>query len=373
MLRNVIAIVAGAVIGIAIGTNIIAPGLAPETPTPAYSTPEAPKRIVAVPDDKAGRTIRWALTSAFSEGLPHLGDMAKRIDRTLWRISGGSFEIRLSESGNKSSDLYTAVAAGARDAVFASPDQWRDRIPALQLFAGTPFGPDADEFLAWFYSGGGRDIYEGLHHRHGVHGLLCGTTAGAASGWFRREVHTPDELQGLRIRISGLGGKVLARLGAEPITLPESGISAAFEAGTIDAASLAMPSIDGKLSLEKLARHYYFPGWHRPAAFYELIVNLKQWERLPATEKSRLETVCGDTVRAGLAETEAAQFSALKNLQIRGVDIRRWPNEVLDALRDAWKHVAAEQTGLDRDFRETWTALNAFREEYAIWRELGRP
>lgn len=374
MLRLIVAVVAGVVVGIAIGTNFIAPGLTPETTSPATEAPEAPMRIQPVPEDKAGVSTHWTLTSAFSEGLPHLGPIATRIDRTIWRISEGGLEIRLSESGNSSPELYTAVAAGVRDAVFASPEQWSDRVPALALFAGIPFGPDADEFLAWFYAGGGRGLYEDLHHRHGIHGLLCGGTAGAASGWFRDEVRTVEDLKNLRIRQSGLAAAVMERMGAVSVTnMAESDILAGFEAGTIDAAILTMPSIDGKLPLEKFTRHYYFPGWNRPSAFYELIVNLQQWESLPTTEKIRLETACGDIMRASLAETEAAQFTALKDLQLRNVNIRRWPTETLEALQAAWNVIAAERAGTDADFRQVWKSLSQFREEYAIWRELGRP
>lgn len=372
MLRSIVAIVVGVVFGIAIGTTVIAPGLAPEQPRPAHIEPEAPKRILPVPDNKAGKVVRWTLTSAFSPGMPHLAELAKRIDHNIWRLSGGTFEIRLAENGNTSMDLHTAVAAGARDAVFAPAGLWKDRSPAFQLFSGIPFGPDAETFLAWFYAGEGRDIYEKLHRRHGVHGLLCGMTAGSASGWFQAPVRAAADLKSLRIRVNGLGAKVLAHLGAVPVDMTEGNVLAAFEAGTLDAAVLSMPSMDGELSLEKLARHYYFPGWHQPTAFYELIVNLRQWEGLSATEKARLESVCGNNVRVSLAEAEAAQFAALKDLQGRGVIIHRWPGEVLDALKAAWSDVVTEQAGTDPDFRKAWTSLKSFRELQGIWRELGK-
>lgn len=371
MMRTVVAMIAGTVVGIAVGATVIAPGLAPPA-TPAHAEPEAPRRLVPVPDDKTGERVRWTLTSTFPARLPHLGGMARHIDRAIARISDGHFELRLAEDGNAAGDLYAAVAAGARDAVFASPALWHERVPALQLFAGIPFGPDPDAFLAWFYAGGGKDLYDGLHHHQGVHGLLCGMTAGAASGWFRRPAHTVGDLKGLHIRIDGLGAEVLRRVGAKPVSMADDEVPAAFEAGTLDAAALALPSIDGKLALEKVARHYYFPGWHRPFSVFELIVNLKLWEALSPSDKARLETICGDTLHRGLAETEAAQFAALKDLQTRGVEIRRWPADVLEALHAAWTKTADQKTAADPDFAKTWAALEQFREEYAIWRELGR-
>lgn len=371
MLRTVVAVIAGTVVGIAVGATVVAPGLAPPAPA-VQAAPPAPAQTPAAADTAAGDPIRWTMTSTIPIRLPILGDMARQIDRGVWRISNGRFELRLVDGAKAAGDLYAAVAAGAVNAAYASPAHWRERIPALQLFTGVPFGPDAETFLAWFYAGGGAVLYDDLHHRQGVHGLLCGMTAGPASGWYRRQVRTMDELKGLHIRMDGLGAEVLKRVGAKPAAISDKEVPVAFESGSIDAAALALPSIDAKLALEKLARHYYFPGWQQPFAVYELIMNLKRWEALPPADQSRLEAVCGDAMRRGMAETGAAQFAALKDLQTRGVDIHRWPADVLDGLGAAWRKTAEANAAADPDFGKVWAAVVNFREEYAIWRDLGR-
>jgi TRAP-type mannitol/chloroaromatic compound transport system substrate-binding protein len=194
-----------------------------------------------------------------------------------------------------------------------------------------------------------------------------------ASGWFRRTFTTPEDLAGLKMNASGLGGKVLNKLGVETHTLQEADILIALESGEIDGAEFSMPSIDVKLGFYQLADHYYFPGWHQPSSFFELIINKDRWDALTKTRQAQIKAVCGDNVRYGLAEGEALQYSALKELTAKGVKIKRWPAAILSALEDAWKDVALEQSSANTKFREVWHSLSDFRKDYAIWRELARP
>ena len=134
-----------------------------------------------------------------------------------------------------------------------------------------------------------------------------------------------------------------------------------------------MPAIDLKLGFHRLAKNYYFPGWHQPSTLFELMINLEKWKALSPSAKAQVEAVCGDNIRFGLAEGEASQFAALKELQTKGVVIRRWPGEILEALNAAWVQVAKEESKADRDFKRVWKSLSAFREEYAIWKDLSLP
>lgn len=193
------------------------------------------------------------------------------------------------------------------------------------------------------------------------------------AGWFRDEVLTVEDLAGLKVRFRGLGGRVLEKLDVETRELGDDEVFSALESGTIDAAEFSMPSVDFQLGVHKMAKHYYFPGWHRPSTLFELMVNLELWEALPSTAKARVETVCGDNIRHGLAEGEATQFAALKNIYSTGVEIHRWPAEIIAALEQAWSQVVVEQSKNDKDFKRVWNSLAAFREDYSIWRELGRP
>jgi len=344
----------------------------------AEAMPATPEVAVAPtpPAPPAGpKTIRLRMGSAYAGTLPQMGTLAKRLDRDIWRVSDGHLEIKFHEPGAlvPPLEMFDAVRAGAIDAAFSSPGFWGNKLPALQLFAAVPFGPSANEFLAWIYFGGGKELFEEIYHANGIHSVFCGMIAPEASGWFKRRIRTVEDLKGLRMRAFGLGAKVLKKLGVKTIQLAGGDIFLAFESGAIDAAEFSMPAIDLKLGLYRMAKNYYFPGWHQPTTMFELMINLEKWKSLPPTAKAQIEAVCGDNVRHGLAEGEAKQYTALKELQLEGVEFRRWPGEILDALKTAWTAVAKEESRADADFRRVWKSLSTFREEYAIWNELSSP
>jgi len=352
---------------------------APAAAAPAAAVPAMPPVVAAapppVPPPAEPKTIRLRMGSAYAANLPQLGTLAKRIERDIWRVSDGRLEIKFHEPGALVSplEMFDAVRAAAIDAAFSSPGFWGNKLPALQLFGAVPFGPSAKEYLAWIYFGGGKELFEEIYHVNGIHSVFCGMIAPEASGWFKRRIRTVEDLRGLRMRAFGLGAKVLRKLGVKTTQLAGGDIFLAFESGAIDAAEFSMPAIDLKLGLQRMAKNYYFPGWHQPATLFELMINLEKWKSLPATAKAQIEAVCGDNIRHGLAEGEAKQYAALKELQAEGVEFRRWPAEILDALKTAWIAVAKEESRADADFRRVWQSLSAFREDYAIWSELSSP
>ena len=301
--------------------------------------------------------------------------MAKRLTREIRRVSGGTIEIKFHEPGAlvPPPETFDAVASGAIDAAFSSPGDWADKIPALHLFSAIPFGPAAGEYLAWIYFGGGKELFDDIVRRRNIRGVFCGLIAPEAAGWFRRQIRTFDDLEGVRMRASGLGAKVLGKLGVQTRRLSGGDIFVALESGAIDAAEFSMPAIDLKLGFHQMARNYYFPGWHQPSTLFALMINLDRWDALSTTQKAQVEAVCGDNVRHGLAEGEALQFAALKELRADGVRIERWPDDILEALEAAWREVAAEEAAADADFATVWRSLTAFRDDYAIWKELGHP
>lgn len=376
-MRNaIIGIVIGLVIGVVIGATLLAPRLDALAVAEAGEPVErlSPKPLEPAPQKaSAKKTLRMA--SGYGGDLPQIGALAKRIESEVWRISGGDMEIRFHEPGTlvPTGEMFDAVASGAIEAAFASPGFWKDKVPALQLFAAVPFGPTPSEYLAWVYFGGGQELFHEIYHKNNIHSVFCGMLSPEASGWFREQILTVEDLRGLKVRFFGLGANVLEKLGAEPHSLTEGEIFPALESGAIDAAEFSMPAVDLQLGLHEMAKHYYFPGWHQPSTLFELMINLDKWQSLSATEKARIETVCGDNIRHSLAEGEATQFKALKTLSSEGVEIHRWPREIVSALETAWQQVAAEQTEADEDFGRVWRSLRAFREDYAIWREIGHP
>jgi TRAP-type mannitol/chloroaromatic compound transport system substrate-binding protein len=373
MRAAVIGIVIGLVVGVVIGATVIAPRLA-SAPTlgPTKVAVKSMQKLKAFTAQK--QTRRWRLASAYNSNLPQLGSMAKQLETGIWRVSDGAFEIKFHEPNAlvPTEELFQAVSAGAIDAAFATPEMWVKKIIALGLFSSIPFGPKPIEYIAWIYSGGGQEIYNGILHKAGLHGVFCGLISNASSGWFRKQVRTIADLKGLKIRSSGLGSKVLEKLGVEIKSVAQRDIFGAFETGELDGAEISLPSIDVKLGIHKLLKHYYYPGWNRPSMLFDVIINLKKWEALRITEKNQIEAVCAKNINIGLSQGEAAQFSALKKIKSNNVKIHSWPTEITDALKTEWQQHVSEVSNANNNFRRAWVSLSNFRRNYSIWSEFSR-
>ena len=173
------------------------------------------------------------------------------------------------------------------------------------------------------------------------------------------------------MRFFGLGAKVMEKIGVSTQLIAGGDIYPALERGSIDATEYSMPAIDLDLGFYQIASHYYFPGWHQQSTLFELMMNREKWDALTETQQAQIEVACGDNFREGMVEGEAIQFAALKELREKGVNIHRWPPEVLETLQAAWDEVAAELAAEDESFKKTWESLQTFRADYTIWKELG--
>jgi len=386
-MRNlVVGIVVGLVVGIVVGTTVIAPRLklpahrligdASSSQPLTAADIKASSAVTAAPSNAAANRgptpLNWRMASAYASSLPQLGEQGVRLETTLWHLSGGAMKIKLHEPGTlvAADAMFDAVRSAAIETAFAAPSFWAAKNPAFQLFSAVPFGPPLTEYLSWLFDGGGRQILEELYRKQDLHGIVCGVLAPEGSGWFRQPVDDVSAFKALRLGLGGLGGKVAAKLGATTMTLAEGDVFVALEKGLIDGAEASQPAVDLALGLHQLARHYYFPSWHQPATLLHLIVNAELWNGLSKSQRTQIDAACRDNISHGLAVGEARQFEALKEMTKLGVRINTWSPDILAALRVAWTQVRAEEAKASRDFKRTWDSLQAFREEYAIWREI---
>ncbi len=317
--------------------------------------------------------VRWKMASTFPSTLAQLGTLGVRVQDQVDAVTDGAVKIKFFDPGAlvPAFEIFDAVSTGGVDAGWSTPGYWAGKVPALQLFASVPFGPPASEYMAWVYFGGGKELFEEIYSRHNIHGILCGIIPPEASGWFREEIKSVEDLQGLKMRFFGLGAKVMDRLGASTQLLAGGDIFPALELGTIDATEFSMPAIDLNLGFYQVAKHYYFPGWHQQSTNFELMINASKWNALSPLRQVQIETVCGDNFRHSIAEGETIQIAALEELQAKGVQIHTWPDEMLDQFRAAWEEVVAEEIAANEDFRRVWESLSGFREKYRLWRDLG--
>jgi TRAP-type mannitol/chloroaromatic compound transport system substrate-binding protein len=316
---------------------------------------------------------QWNLQSTYPGSLTQLGTLGKHIADQLNAVTEGDIELVFQEPGAlvPALEVFDAVASGAIEAGWSTPGYWAGKVPALPLFAAVPFGPQAGEYIAWMKFGGGKELFDEIYEKNGIHSVICGVIAPEASGWFKNEIKSTEDLKGLKMRFFGLGAKVMEKMGVSTQLLAGGDIFPALELGTIDATEFSMPAIDLNLGFYQVAKHYYFPGWHQQATLFDLMINLDLWESLSDTQKAQIETVCDASIAYGLAEGEAIQFAALQELEKNGVQIHKWPPEILDALRAGWEEVVAEQVASDPDFARVWESLSTFRANYAKWKAIG--
>lgn len=312
------------------------------------------------------------MTSVYPSSFPIIGEIGVDLGNRVELLSGGELSIHFNEPGAlvPAPEAWDAVSIGAVDAVWYSPGFAQGVIPSAAMFTSVPFGPEAPEYLAWYYYGGGEAIWTEIARGHNIEPILCATLPPEASGWFREPIETVEDLDGVIMRFFGLGARVLAKLGVSAQTLPVGDTVPALELGTIDAAEVSMPLLDRALGMQDYADHYYFPGWHQQTSLFSLLVNLDVWNDLGDRNQAILKEVCRSAVAESIAWGEATQFEALADLESQGVTLHRWSPEILEAMETAWMEVV-EELKEDPDFARTWESFSSFRENHAIWRELG--
>lgn len=323
-------------------------------------------------DAEADGKVKLKMQSAWNPGLPALGETAKYFSDRIAATSDGEITFKFFESKKlvPTLQIFDAVSAGTVDAGYAWPGYWMGKIPALALFAAVPFGPEAPEFLAWIYHGGGLELWRELYASQGVVPVPCGVLAPEASGWFAKPINSVEDLKGLKIRYAGLGGEVLKKLGASVTLLAAGDIFPNLERGVLDATEFSMPAIDLKLGFYKIIKNYYFPGWHQPSSILELLVNKGKWDAMSDSERAAIEAACGDSVLWGLTKGVASQSEAVQFFKDNGVNIRIWSPEMIATFRKASSEVMEEQSANDADFKRAWDSLQAFRTKNAEWRGM---
>lgn len=320
--------------------------------------------VAARAADDAPATLVTALV--YGTHLPGLGTPAVALAKTVKTRSDGVLELDLKQPGEgpKPHEILKAVSDGKVDAGFTTAGFWASEIPAAPLFGGFPFGPDANGYLAWFDRGNGRKLYQEMYDQAGfkVHVIPCAFGGGEAGGWFAKEITAKKDLEGLRMRIFGLGARVMSRVGVVPVLVPGGALPKAFDKGEIDAAELYTPAVDREQDLQEATKIVYMPGWHQPETVLELLINKDRWNALGSEKQKLLKEACSDMLQSSLAESASLQASALAGMSAKdSVRVLDWPDEVLEAFRAAWGEIAKEESARDYLFKEVFEDIETFR------------
>lgn len=328
----------------------------------------------AAPAAPAAKKVTLTTSMAFPTSLALIGEGAVTFSEKVKRVSGGTLEIKLFEPGAlvPALEAIQSVSKGAIDAAWSTAGYLAGNDVTFNFFTAVPFGPDAPEYLAWMYFGGGLELADEMFAKHNVKYIPCSLSPPEASGWFRKEIKTLDDLKGMKMRFFGLGGRVMDKMGVATQLLAGGDIFPALQLGTIDATEFAMPVMDESFGFYQVAKYYYFPGWHQPASILGLFVNMDVWNGLSDQHQAVLEVTCGDMVQYILARGEALQAPAMKRMRDNhGVKIMYWPPEFLEAYEKAWQEVVEEESEDNAQFRKVYASYSKFREEFKLWGDNG--
>lgn len=315
----------------------------------------------------------WRMVTSWPADFPGMGTAATELARRVGEASGGRLSIEVLGAGESvdAFEVFDAVADGRAHMGHSAAYYWRGKSPAAPFFCTVPFGLTALEMSAWLYDGGGLALWRELYAGFGLVPFPCGSTGAQTAGWFNREIRRPADLRGLKMRIPGLGGEVMARLGAAPVNVPGAELFDALKSGALDASEWVGPYDDLAFGLHRAAQYCYVPGWQEPGTILECTVNAEAWNALPADLKAIVDICCRAVNESMLAGYSARNQQALAQLRDEHkVNFRELPRDVLAALRRASEDVLEALVGEDPFAQRVFDSYRAFQRQALAWATL---
>ncbi|MCW8918285.1 MAG: TRAP transporter substrate-binding protein [Gammaproteobacteria bacterium] len=328
---------------------------------------------VAAPMAQAQEKIQWKMVTTWPKSFPALGTGANYLAELITTMSGGRLEVKVYGAGElvPAFEIFDAVSRGTAQMGHGAAYYWKGKSEAAQFFSAVPFGLTAQEMNAWLYHGGGMALWEEVYAPFGLVPTAALNTGVQMGGWFNKEINTLADLKGLKMRIPGLGGEVLRRLGGTPVSLPGGEIYSSLKSGAIDATEWVGPYNDLAFGLHKAAQYYYYPGWHEPGTTLECFINKEAFEALPGDLQAIVLTASKAANLDGLSELTARNNQALHTLVYQHkVALRQFPAEVLAQLKKVSDEVVAEIVSKDPLGRKVYDSFTAFREQAAAWHDI---
>lgn len=323
--------------------------------------------------EKSKEVIRWNMVTTWPKNFQGLGEGAERLAQLINEMSGGRLVVKVFGSGElvPALEVFDAVSSGTAEMGHGGAYYWRGKMPSSPFFSTLPFGLNANETTAWLLKGGGYDLWRELYEPFGVVPFIGGNSGVQMAGWFNKEIKSIDDLQGLRMRIPGLGGEVLKRAGGTPVLKAASEVFTSLETGNIDAAEWVGPYNDLAMGLYKAAKYYYYPGWHEPGTCLEAIVNKAAYEKLPADLQAIVTNACHAANQDILSDFTAKNNEALKVLvNEHNVELRKLPDDVLNTFRELATQVVEESVADDPLGQRILTSYMDFKKQVRAWHDI---
>ena len=318
---------------------------------------------------QAQPALQWRLASSFPKSLDTVFYPAELITRRVAEITDNKFQIRVFAAGEvvPALQVLDAVQNGTVEAGHTAPYYYVGKDPAFAFGTNVPFGLNARQQNAWWYEGGGRDAMGELYQEYGLVEFNAGNTGAQMGGWYRKEIRTVADLKGLKMRIAGIAGQVLAKLGVVPQQIAGGEIYQALERGTIDAAEWVGPYDDEKLGFQKVARYYYYPAWWEGGPQLSLMVNAKRFAELPKSYQAAIAAAAAESNVHMLARYDVRNTDALRKLVAGGAQLRAFPRAVMEACEKAAFELYAELAQKSKHWARIYPQWKKFRDNQYLW------
>jgi TRAP-type mannitol/chloroaromatic compound transport system substrate-binding protein len=316
------------------------------------------------------KTYEWKMVTTWPPNLPVLQTGAERFAKRVEEVTGGQLKIEVFAGGELVPPLgvFDAVSEGTVECGSGASYYWAGKVPAAQWFSAVPFGFNAQGINAWFYGGGGLELWEEVYAPFNVIPRPQGNTGVQMGGWFRKDMNTIDDFKGLKMRIPGLGGKVISKAGGTVVLLPGGEIFTSLERGVLDATEWVGPMHDLRMGFYKAAKNYYYPGWHEPGTCLEVMFNKKAYESLPVELQRILDTVAAETNLWSLCQFEAGNGAALQTLiSEHNVNLVQFPEQLMADLRKLAEETLEEEAEKDPMSRKVHDAFKKFKAQVGVW------
>lgn len=333
----------------------------------------APNASHAAPAVQIKKPIKWKMVTTWPANFPGLGTGAAAFADLITRMSGGRLQVKLYPANElvPPFETFDAVSRGTAEMGHCAAYYWKGKSEAAQFFTAVPFGLTAIEMQGWLQYGGGMELWRELYDGFNLVPFDAGNTGVQMGGWYNKEINSLADMKGLKMRIPGLGGEVFKRAGGLPMNLPGGELFTALQTGLIDATEWVGPYNDMAFGLHKAAKYYYYPGWHEPGPVLEGIVNKDAWNELPEDLQTIIEAAAAATSHRMLAEYTARNNAALVELVTQhGVELRRYPDEVLAKIRQLSDEVVGELAEKDAFSKRVYDSYRAYRDNVVAYHKL---
>lgn len=310
---------------------------------------------------------KWRLVMSYPRTSKIIGETVLEFAKRVKQLSQGKFDIAVYGAGElvPSLEVFETVKSGTVEMGYSSPYYWMGKINAAAFFSSIPFGMKAIGMKAWLDYGGGQKLWDEVYRPHGVFGIASGAVAVQMGGWFNRKINTIEDYKNLKMRIPGIGGKVIEKVGGKPMLVGAGEIFTNLATGVIDAAEFTGPHLDYYMGFHKAAKYYYYPGWHEPGTIHEFVINKSAWDKLSVEFKNILQVCSAEIFLNCYTKWLAKDAEYLSKMQkMKGISILPFPDSVLKILKQKTKVVIDEMTSQDSLAKKVYASYADFQNQF---------